>query len=136
MKTSHIALLIVLGLAISVILTSTGSTGQYANFSEAKSAPKEQYTVVGFLEKEVPIVYNPKVDANLTTFSMRDKEGVVMQVSLNAAKPQDFERSEEVVVKGSCREGVFYANTILLKCPSKYAEQNEFGENVSVETTL
>jgi cytochrome c-type biogenesis protein CcmE len=37
--------------------------------------------------------------------------------------PPDLQRSEQVVVIGSFREDVFVADKILLKCPSKYEEE-------------
>ena len=40
--------------------------------------------------------------------------------------PQDFERSEQVVVVGAYHKDTFIAEKILLKCPSKYQE-NELG---------
>jgi cytochrome c-type biogenesis protein CcmE len=39
---------------------------------------------------------------------------------LNGAKPQDFERSEKLVLIGKMENDTFYASKILMKCPSKY----------------
>jgi cytochrome c-type biogenesis protein CcmE len=40
-----------------------------------------------------------------------------------APKPQDFEKSEKIVLVGSMHsDKVFYCDKILLKCPSKYQE--------------
>jgi cytochrome c-type biogenesis protein CcmE len=46
------------------------------------------------------------------------------------AKPQDFEKSEKVVIIGSMKNGQFEAKSLLLKCPSKYNDQkpSSFGE--------
>ena len=41
---------------------------------------------------------------------------------MNKPKPQDFERSESVVVTGEMRNNEFVANEILMKCPSKYKD--------------
>jgi cytochrome c-type biogenesis protein CcmE len=38
--------------------------------------------------------------------------------------PPDFLLSEQIVVIGSYNEESFIANEILLKCPSKYTENN------------
>jgi cytochrome c-type biogenesis protein CcmE len=40
-------------------------------------------------------------------------------------KPADFERSEKIVVVGEMKQGRFVADKILMKCPSKY-QDNEF----------
>jgi len=38
-------------------------------------------------------------------------------------KPQDFELSEEIVVTGSIQGDEFVGKDILLKCPSKYKDE-------------
>ncbi|HEV7232059.1 MAG TPA: cytochrome c maturation protein CcmE, partial [Bacteroidia bacterium] len=66
-------------------------------------------------------IYDPKQDVNLFTFYMIDNQGVERKVFLHENKPQDFERSEQVVVIGKSRgQDEFDANKILMKCPSKY----------------
>ena len=39
------------------------------------------------------------------------------------SKPQDFERSEKITMTGYASDSGFIAETILMKCPSKYNEQ-------------
>jgi cytochrome c-type biogenesis protein CcmE len=46
-------------------------------------------------------------------------------VYYNQPKPQDFERSEEITMKGYATDTAFIAEEILMKCPSKYNEQNK-----------
>jgi len=46
-------------------------------------------------------------------------------VIYNQPKPQDFERSEEITMTGYATDSAFIATDILMKCPSKYNEQNE-----------
>ena len=53
---------------------------------------------------------------------MIDSDGVSRKVVMNKPKPQDFERSESVVVTGEMRNNEFVANEILMKCPSKYKD--------------
>ena len=70
---------------------------------------------------------------------MTDKEGLSQQVIYKDAKPQDFERSESLVVTGKSKDGVFHADQILMKCPSKYVEDEieyveaNAGEEVKTE---
>jgi cytochrome c-type biogenesis protein CcmE len=42
------------------------------------------------------------------------------EVLLNQAKPQDFDKSEQIVVVGKLSGDRFMATQILMKCPSKY----------------
>jgi cytochrome c-type biogenesis protein CcmE len=51
---------------------------------------------------------------------MKDKEGGEQKVIFKGAQPQDFRRSEQLVLTGKMKENVFYASNILMKCPSKY----------------
>ena len=56
------------------------------------------------------------------TFYLIDKEGVERKVYLHKAKPQDFDKSEQIVVIGKMQEDGFHAKDILTKCPSKYSD--------------
>lgn len=128
MKKYHILLIIILAVIVGVFISTTESSSKYANFAEAQKYQDTDFTVIGNLNKDKPIAYNPQLNPNLVTFYMFDKEGKELKVILNSSKPRDMERSEDIVVKGRCRDNVFYANTILLKCPSKYAEENQFNQ--------
>jgi cytochrome c-type biogenesis protein CcmE len=46
-------------------------------------------------------------------------------VAFNGTKPQDFERSEQIVITGKMSGADFKANHMLLKCPSKYTNKEE-----------
>ncbi|WP_020528633.1 cytochrome c maturation protein CcmE [Flexithrix dorotheae] len=126
MKKSHILAILIIAVSIGIIVSSLSSTGSYATFSQAFDQEGEKFTVVGNLLKDKEMEYNPEVNANLFTFYMKDKDGVEKKVFLNQSKPHDFERSEDIVVKGSAKGDAFYATSVLLKCPSKYKEQQEF----------
>ncbi len=57
-------------------------------------------------------------------FKMKDKEGTVFEVRYFGVKPSNFEMATEVVAVGTYENGVFQAQKLLVKCPSKYqAEQ-------------
>jgi cytochrome c-type biogenesis protein CcmE len=130
MKRSHIIAIVVIAVAIAAIVGSLTETSTYADFAEAYSNPGREYHVVGTLDRSEDIIYNPQQDPNLTTFTMLDDKGVRKEVKLLKAKPQDFERSESVVLIGKVENDTFHAKEILMKCPSKYNEQNQ------IETTL
>ncbi|RRN76100.1 cytochrome c maturation protein CcmE, partial [Pseudoxanthomonas sp. SGD-10] len=76
----------------------------------------------GVLQKEKELVYDPQVDANYFSFYMIDNDGKECKVVFAGAKPQDFERSEQIVLTGQMVGDSFQANKILMKCPSKYTE--------------
>lgn len=120
MKKIHIVGIIVIAVAIGVILTSLKNTSTYADFNEALANPDKEYHVVGKLNKNEPLIYDPKINADEFIFTLVDNKGVEKKVVLHKSKPQDFERSEQIVVIGKMHEGEFHANDILMKCPSKY----------------
>lgn len=120
MKKTHIVGIIIIAIAIGAILTTLSNTSTYASFREASENQGSEYHVVGKLDKTKELTYDPQVDANLFTFYMLDNEGVENKVVLHKSKPQDFERSEQIVLIGKMQGGEFHANDILMKCPSKY----------------
>jgi cytochrome c-type biogenesis protein CcmE len=120
MKKLHIIGILLIAVAIGVILSTVTDAATYADFSQAKDYPGKEFQVVGQLNKAKGIDYQPEVDANLFSFHMVDNQGKECKVVFHGAKPQDFERSEQVVVTGSFEEQTFVADKILMKCPSKY----------------
>ncbi len=126
MKKTHIIAIIIMAVAIGFMFTSVSDSSSYADFEEAFDNPEKEYHVVGVLDKTAEIVYNPEVDPNLTVFTMIDNNGEKKKVNLYKSKPQDFERSESVVLIGQAHEGEFHATEMLMKCPSKYKEEGKF----------
>lgn len=125
MKRTHIIALVVIAVAMAALVSSLGSSATYADLDEAFAHPGREYHVVGVLDKSKPIVYEPTRDASLTEFTMVDLKGRTCTVKLAKAKPQDLERSERLVLIGKTTgSGTFEAKDMLMKCPSKYTEEN------------
>lgn len=126
MKRSQIVILVAVIAAMGFVISSISDSSTYADFSEAFAHTGEEYHVVGQLNKEAEIIYAPEVNPTLTEFSLVDNNGEIKRVKLYKAKPQDFERSESIVLIGEAKaDGYFHANDLLMKCPSKYNEQNQ-----------
>jgi cytochrome c-type biogenesis protein CcmE len=120
MKKLHIVGIIIIAVAIGVIFISLKNTSTYADFTEAINNPDTEYHVVGKLDKTQPQIYDPKLNADEFLFTLIDNKGVAKPVVLHKSKPQDFEKSEQIVLIGKMKAGEFHANDILMKCPSKY----------------
>lgn len=125
MKKTHIIAIVIIAIAIGAILSTLADSSTYASFRVAEEEPSKTFHVVGTLNKDKPQEYNPKVDADLFSFFLVDNEGKEKQVQLHKAKPQDFEKSEQIVVIGKMEAGNFVASDILMKCPSKYNSSTE-----------
>ena len=132
MKKSHIIGIIVIALAIGIIMTTAGDASTYVSFGDAIELAKDgnstKVHVVGRLKKDdqghiVGMQYDPMIDPNYFAFTLVDTNRFEQRVVYYNPKPQDFERSEQVVITGNMQQDVFVADKILLKCPSKYVEK-------------
>lgn len=130
MKKSHIFIIIIIAAAIGIIISTAGDASTYVTFDQAykmaSSGDSKSIHVVGELKKDeqghvVGIV--PGADRVSFSFVMVDDNKKEQVVVYSEPMPQDFMRSEKVVVIGGYSGDTFRADKILLKCPSKYQEQ-------------
>lgn len=128
MKKTHVAIIVCIAVAIGAIIVTMSDASTYVGFDKAYAQPGTKYTVIGYLDKDAPMNYDAR--AQKFVFTAIDKEGKKQQVVYNQPKPQDFERSEEVTMKGFASDSAFIAEEILMKCPSKYNEQNDMAAGV------
>jgi cytochrome c-type biogenesis protein CcmE len=130
MKKSHILIIIIIAAAIGIVITTADDASTYVTFDQAyqlaSNGSENSIHVVGQLKKDqeghvVGIV--PGADRVSFSFIMIDDAQKEQVVIYKEPMPQDFTRSEKVVVIGRYSGDTFIANKILLKCPSKYQEQ-------------
>jgi cytochrome c-type biogenesis protein CcmE len=119
MKTTHIILLVCIAAAMSLILVLAGDTSSYQTFKGA-AVKKNDVQVVGQLVKSKDMSYDPQKDPNYFSFYMKDRDSAERQVVFIGARPQDFQRSEQLVCTGHIDGDKFICTKILMKCPSKY----------------
>jgi len=130
MKKSHILIIIIIAAAIGIIVTTADDASTYMTFDQAfqlaSNGSKNSIHVVGQLKKDAEghvVGIIPGADRVSFSFIMIDESQKEQVVIYNEPMPQDFTRSEKVVVIGSYSDDTFIADKILLKCPSKYQEQ-------------
>ena len=121
MKKTHIVGLVIVIACIAGIISLSSDYTTYEDFESATRINKKVH-VVGQLVKEKELYYDPKTDPNYFTFYLKDEKGIEKKVIYRSTKPQDFERSEQVVVVGKMKDDEFLASKILMKCPSKYID--------------
>ena len=131
MKNTSALSLVFISIMIIIIITTFGDASTYVSFSEAKSLYSSgnfsKIHVVGKLNKNSndKIIGIKKGDDMLSfTFEMVDEKGKKEHVFYGEPMPPDFLLSEQIVVIGSYNNNQFIADEILLKCPSKYTEDN------------
>ncbi|MCE2816811.1 MAG: cytochrome c maturation protein CcmE [Cryomorphaceae bacterium] len=84
--------------------------------------------LVGALMVTIQDASNPQT--SMLRFTAIDKDGERSVVYFNQPKPTDFERAEEVTLTGmSSGDTAFFAQDILMKCPSKYADEAKLSAN-------
>jgi cytochrome c-type biogenesis protein CcmE len=121
MKKGSIFGIVVIAIAIAVIISTYSKTSTYGSFTDAKETGTS-LDVVGHLDKKKELTYDPTKDANYFSFFMTDRQGKECKVVFIGSKPQDFERSEQIVLTGQMTGNEFHASKILMKCPSKYTQ--------------
>jgi cytochrome c-type biogenesis protein CcmE len=131
MKLPQIILLVAIAIGIGIIVSVSFDVSTYRTFKEAKEMAQEndntEVHVVGSLIKDAKgnilgMFYEPQADPNYFSFQLRDSLKNEMTVIYSNPKPNDFDRSDKVVVIGKVKGDKFIASKILLKCPSKYNE--------------
>jgi len=122
MKKVYIIAGIMIAVAISLFVMAQDDLSTYSNISQA-IASGDRVKIAGQLAKDMEMLYDPVQDPNIFTFYIRDDAGETQKVVLLQPKPQDFELSEQVVLTGRMQEGAFVATDVLMKCPSKYKDE-------------
>jgi len=112
MKKSHIIAIGMIAIAIGLLISLNGDIDNYSSFAEAEISG-EKVTVSGHLSKDKTMNYDPEVDPNYFSFHIKDKSGDERKVVLLAAKPQ-------------MQGGEFIASDMLMKCPSKYKDEEVY----------
>jgi cytochrome c-type biogenesis protein CcmE len=121
MNRNMIIALVLIAVGIAVFISASEDVSTYATFKQAENG--DRVKIVGQLSREKPIVYDPQNAPDEFSFYMKDSDGIERKVILNKPKPQDFEMSEQIVVTGELENDAFQANEILMKCPSKYKDE-------------
>lgn len=122
MKRIYIIAGIMVAVGIGIFVTAADDLSTYGTFAEAFQTG-QKIKIAGQLSKDKEMYYKPEEDPNYFSFYIKDTEGQENKVVLLAEKPQDFELSEQIVVTGSMKGDEFVATDMLMKCPSKYKDE-------------
>ena len=119
---------LVVALIIVLIVQATVSTGAY-------------YLTVTEVNQRVPGIYGERVRVSGTVvddsedwnaqevtlrFSISDESGAELPIVFFGPRPDNFQRAASAIIEGEMLpDGSFQADTLLLKCPSRYEEEPE-----------
>jgi cytochrome c-type biogenesis protein CcmE len=128
MKKTHIAALIGIVILIVGLLTFATGSSDFSTYDSVESAKakKGQFVhMIAKLDKNYPVEYDALKNPNYTSFHATDSLGFTTKVIFKNAKPADLEKSERLVLKGKMQAEHFECSDILLKCPSKYKDDEK-----------
>ena len=125
MKKIYIVAFVMIAAAIGMLINAADDMSTYATFDEARLTGNK-VKIAGQLSKDKEMYYEPQVDPNYFTFYIKDAQGEEQKVVMHGAKPQDFEMSEQIVVTGRLAGDEFIASDLLMKCPSKYKDEEVY----------
>ena len=137
MKKLHIVILVLIAISIAVLISFMGSLTTYDTVETAKSKPGKFVHLVAKLDTRKPIEYDAINNPNYMSFTAIDSVGGSVKVVYHNAKPENFEHSTRLVLKGAMQEEYFECREILMKCPSKYKDDKEAAQkNIPVAATI
>jgi cytochrome c-type biogenesis protein CcmE len=118
MKWTNLLLLGALaGLFGMLLYSMTDSFSKYADFGTAERIGSDVHVVGTWVNRE-DAFYDPQRDEFV--FWMADTLDRVERVVFPDPKPMNFETAQRLVIIGKYNGQHFEANKILMKCPSKY----------------
>lgn len=129
--------IIIIAAIAYLMFTSISSTGAY--YMSVSELNQQVGTLEGKKVRVEGSIVPESEDwdaANLLLrFKMQDDTGQQIVVSFHGSRPSNFARATEAIVEGELTDsGVFRADNLLLKCPSRYEESPELTHFESVDT--
>lgn len=122
MNVKRIVGIVAIVLFTSLLMVNFGnSISTYVTFEDA--ADRSNAHVVGVLDDTQPFGFS--TESMQFSFHMKDQEGNVRRVVYPRPQPNNFEQATQLVVIGHMRNNTFYAEDMLMKCPSKYNDASE-----------
>jgi len=88
----------------------------YVSFDEAQKSSRRVQVAGGLIPDSTTYVESDE----LLRFGMVEEGGETMTILYEGVKPGNFEEATQIVAIGSYSDGAFYADQLLVKCPSKY----------------
>jgi cytochrome c-type biogenesis protein CcmE len=128
MKKTHIILLVLVAASIAVLISFLKTTTTYDSVDTAISKPGKYVHLMARLDKSQPVEYDALKNPNYLSFTAVDTLGKSVKVIYHSPKPDNFEMSERLVLKGKYLDGYFDCKTIQTKCPSKYKDDMKAAE--------
>lgn len=128
MKKIHIILLVGIAATIAILISFLQNTSTYDTVDTAIAKSGKYVHLMARWDKSQPLEYDALKDPNYLSFTAVDTLGKSVKVVYHQPKPENFEISERLVLKGKYQEGYFDCESIQTKCPSKYKDDMKAAE--------
>lgn len=135
MKKIHIILLVLIAASIAVLISFLKTATTYDTVDTAVAKPGKFVHLMARLDRSQPVEYDALKDPNFLSFTAIDTLGKSVKVIYHNPKPENFEISERLVLKGKYMDGIFDCKSIQTKCPSKYKDDMKATEKNIQSTT-
>ena len=122
MKKIHIILLVFIAGTIAVLISFLQATTTYDTVDTAIAKQGKYVHLMARWDQTQPLEYDAIKDPNYLSFTAVDTLGKSVRVVYHQPKPDNFEISERLVLKGKYTDGYFDCKSIQTKCPSKYKD--------------
>ena len=126
MKKIHIILLVLIAVTIAVLISFLQTTTTYDTVETALAKPGKYVHLMAKWDKSEPLEYDAIKNPNYLSFTDVDSLGGKIRVVYKNPKPEYFELSERLVMKGkyNASDEKFECDNIQTKCPSKYKDED------------
>ncbi len=120
--------LLLIGLVIALMVQATVTTGAY--YMTVSELHGRGATIVGERVRVSGTVVDGSEDWRpqevTLRFAIADENGSQLPIVFSGPRPDNFQRAASAIVEGELLpDGSFQAETLLLKCPSRYEEEPE-----------
>ncbi len=119
------------------LLSYSTDFSTYDTVVSAKAKQGKFVHLIARLDKSQPVEYDAIKNPNYLSFYAVDSLGSQTKVVFRNSKPADLEKSERIVMKGKMTADYFDCSSILLKCPSKYKDdEKELQKSMQQQTSM
>lgn len=123
-----VAGLLVIGLIVFLIVQATMTTGAY--YLTVSELQQRAATVTGERVRVSGVVVDGSEEWNAQEitlkFAIADENNAQLPIVFFGPRPDNFQRAASAIIEGELlADGSFQADTLLLKCPSRYEEEPE-----------
>ena len=127
-------LAITISVVYLVIASFSSATTNYLSVEDALNETANSKSSLGIIGKLVPNSFRRSADGLTAYFSITDESSEQqMSVSYSGEIGEIFfNENAEIIIQGSMDEnGIFKTDTLSIRCPSKYVDSLENGEDYS-----